>query len=135
MKVAQSCPTLTLWTVACQAPLSTEFSRQVFWSGLPFPSPGDLPNPGIEPRSPAWQVDSLLAKPQGNPINPGKNWKTSTMSTFNRNPGFSKIEICMKASESQHDSEELLDQDTRRRQKVQHSELHFPWGCLSIIKR
>ena len=39
-------------TVACQAPQSTEFSRQEYWSGLPFPSPGDLPNPGIEPRSP-----------------------------------------------------------------------------------
>ena len=40
-------------------PLSMEFSRQEYWSGLPFPSPGDLPDPGIEPRSPAWQADSL----------------------------------------------------------------------------
>ena len=48
--VAKSCPTLsTLWTVACQAPLSTGFSRQEYWSGLPFPFQGDLPNPGIEP--------------------------------------------------------------------------------------
>ena len=39
----------TLWTVACQAPLSMGFSRQEYWSGLPFPSPGDLPDPGIEP--------------------------------------------------------------------------------------
>ena len=44
---------VTPWTVAYQAPLSMGFSRQVYWSGLPFPSPGDLPNPGIEPRSPA----------------------------------------------------------------------------------
>ena len=51
------------WTVACQAPLSTEFSRQVFWSGLPFPSPGDLPNPGIEPRSPTLKADSLPSEP------------------------------------------------------------------------
>ena len=43
----------TLWTVAYQAPLSMRFSRQKYWSGLPFPSPGDLPEPGIEPRSPA----------------------------------------------------------------------------------
>ena len=58
--VAQSCPTLaTPQAVACQAPLSTEFSRQDYWIGLPFPSPGDLPNPGIEPRSPALQADSL----------------------------------------------------------------------------
>ena len=57
--VAKSCPTiLTSWIVACQAPLSMEFSRQEYWSGLPFP-PGDLPDPGIEPRSPALQVDSL----------------------------------------------------------------------------
>ena len=56
----KSCPTLaTPWTVARQIPLSMEFSRQEYGSGLPFPSPGDLPNPGIEPRSPALQEDSL----------------------------------------------------------------------------
>ena len=49
----------TPWTVACQAPLFMGFSRQEYWIGLPFPSPGDLPDPGIEPRSPALQVDSL----------------------------------------------------------------------------
>ena len=53
-----------LWTVAHQAPLSIGFSRQEFWSGLPFPSPEDLPDPGIEPASPALQMDSLLSKPQ-----------------------------------------------------------------------
>ena len=58
--VAKSCLTIaTPWTVACQALLSMGFSRQEYWSGLPFPSPGDLPNPGIKPRSPAFQVDSL----------------------------------------------------------------------------
>ena len=51
---------LTPWTVALQAPQSVGFSRQEYWNGLPFPSPGDLLNPGIEPRSPALQVDSLL---------------------------------------------------------------------------
>ena len=56
----KSCPTLaTPWTGACQAPLSMGFSRQEYWSGLPFPSPGDLPDPGIEPRSPALQADSF----------------------------------------------------------------------------
>ena len=50
---------VTLWTVACQAPLSMGFSRQGYWSGLPFPSLGDLPDPGIELSSPAFQVDSL----------------------------------------------------------------------------
>jgi len=52
--VAKSCPALaTPYTVACQAPLSMGFSRQEYWSGLPFPSPGDLLNIGIEPGSPA----------------------------------------------------------------------------------
>ena len=55
----------TPWTVACQAPLSREFSRQEYWSGLPFPSPVDLPNPGIKPRSTALQVDSLPTEPPG----------------------------------------------------------------------
>jgi len=49
----------TPWTVAHQAPLSMEFSRQEYWSGLPFPPPGDFPDPGIKPVSPAWQADSL----------------------------------------------------------------------------
>ena len=52
--------------VAHQAPLSMEFSRQEYWSGLPFPSPGDLPYPGIEPRSPALQADALPSEPPGN---------------------------------------------------------------------
>ena len=55
----------TSWTIARQAPLSMEFSRQEYWIGLPFPSPGNLPNPGIEPRYPALQADSLLSEPQG----------------------------------------------------------------------
>ena len=58
--VTKLCLTLvTPGTVACQAPLSMGFSRQEYWSGLPFPSPEDLPDPGIEPRSPALQADSL----------------------------------------------------------------------------
>ena len=49
----------TPWTAAHQAPLSMGFSRQEYWSGLPFPSPGDLPDSGIEPMSPVLQADSL----------------------------------------------------------------------------
>ena len=56
---------MTPWIVACEAPLSMEFSRQEYWSGLPFPSVGDLPNPGTEPGSPALQADSLLSEPPG----------------------------------------------------------------------
>ena len=55
----------TSWTVAYQAPPSVGFSRQEYWSGLPFPSPGDLPNPGIEPGSPALQADALPSEPPG----------------------------------------------------------------------
>ena len=58
---------VTPWTVAYQAPQSMEFSRQEYWGGLPFPCPGDLPNPGIEPRSPALQADALLFEPPGKP--------------------------------------------------------------------
>ena len=56
----------TPWTVAHQAPPSIEFSRQEYWSGLPFPSPGDLPGPGIEPRSPTLWADALPSEPPGN---------------------------------------------------------------------
>ena len=55
----------TSWTLACQAPLSTEFFRQEYWSGLPFPSPGDLTDSEIEHRSPALQADSLPFEPPG----------------------------------------------------------------------
>ena len=66
--VGQLCLTLvTPWTVACQAPLSMVFSRQEHSSGLPCPPPGDLSNPGIEPGSPALQVDSLPAELSGKP--------------------------------------------------------------------
>ena len=68
--VVQSYPTLCdLWTVAHQAPLSMEFSRQEYWTGWPFPSPGDLPDSGVKPRSPALQADSLPSQ------SPGKPWK------------------------------------------------------------
>ena len=64
--VNKSCLILaTPWTVSCQAHLSMGFPRQECWNGLPFPSPGDLPNPGIEPGSPAWQANSLPTEPPG----------------------------------------------------------------------
>ena len=62
----QSCP--ALWTVARPATLSMELSRQEYWSGLPCPPPGDLPNPVIEPRSPTLQVNSLPSEPPGKPM-------------------------------------------------------------------
>ena len=62
----------TLWTVAHQAPPSMGFSRQEYWSALPFPSPRDLLDPGIEPRSPALQADALTSKPPGKTSIPKK---------------------------------------------------------------
>ena len=58
----------TPWTRVHQAPPSMGFSRQEYWSGLPFPSPGNLPNPGIEPRSPALQADALTSEPPRKPV-------------------------------------------------------------------
>ena len=60
----------TPWTVDCQAPLSMGFSRQEYWSGLPLPSPGDLPNPRIEPRSPALAKGFITTEPPGKPHTP-----------------------------------------------------------------
>ena len=66
--VAKSCPTLAIsWTVACQAPLSMELFRQEYWSWLPFPSPGALPDTEMERSSPALQADSLPTELQGKP--------------------------------------------------------------------
>ena len=72
--VAQSCLFLTPWTVPHQTPLSIEFSSQEYWSGLPFPSPEDLPNPEIKPESPGLQTDSLPFELQGRP-----NWQEKTL--------------------------------------------------------
>ena len=67
--VTKPCPTLyaTPWTAAHQAPLSMGFPRQEYWSGLPFPPPGDLPDSEIELRSPALQADALTSEPLGKP--------------------------------------------------------------------
>ena len=67
-RVGQSCQIfVTPCTVACQVPLSFEFSRQEYWRGLPFPSPGDGPNPVIKPRPSALQADSLPSEPPSEP--------------------------------------------------------------------
>ena len=58
---------MTSWTVACQGPLSMKFSRQKYWNRLPFFSPGDFPDPGMELWFPALQADSLSSEPQGKP--------------------------------------------------------------------
>ena len=68
---------VSAWTIACQAPLSMEFSRQEYWNGFPFPSPGDLPDPGIESGSLKLQADSLPSEPPGKP-KAGFGWVIST---------------------------------------------------------
>ena len=76
--VAQLCPTLydPMDHIAYQDPLSMEFSKQEYWSGLPFPPPGELPNPGTEPTPPALQADSLLSEPPGLEQNTPRNFST-----------------------------------------------------------
>ena len=67
----------TPWTVACQTPFMG-FARQEYWSGLPFPSPGILPHPGIEPGSPTLQADSLLSEPPGTAVGHVQKWEVGT---------------------------------------------------------
>ena len=71
----------TPWTVAHQAPPSMGFSRQEYWIGLPFPSPGDLPNPGIKPGSPAFQADALTSEPPGKPF---MKYRSQVFMNYNR---------------------------------------------------
>ena len=76
MLVAQSCLTFcTPWTVAHQAPLSIGFCRQEYWSGLPFSSLGDLPDPGIKPGSPALHADYLSSEPPGKRDEPNRGFR------------------------------------------------------------
>ena len=72
----------TSWTVAHQALLSMEFSRQEYRNGLPFSSPGDLPEPGIEPRSPTFQANSLPSEPMGKPFQTQEKEPQWTAKTF-----------------------------------------------------
>ena len=76
-----------MWSIACKAPLSMEFSRQEYWTEQSFPSLGDLPNPGIEPRSCALQVDLLPFESPGKPIGGNVNWYSHCGKQYG---GFSK---------------------------------------------
>ena len=91
----------TLWTVACQAPLSMGLSRQEYWSGSPCPPPGGLPNLGIKPtslKSPALQADSLLLSHRGSPMQPSKGRKSWHVLQHEWN-----LRILGKISQSQRD--------------------------------
>ena len=82
---------MTLQTVDLQAPLSKGFPRQEYWSGLPFLSPADLPDPGIEPRSPELQADSLLSELPGEVIVFSFPEESHMTWTFSRREGTSRI--------------------------------------------
>ena len=81
---------VTPWTVAYQASLSMGFSRQEYWSGLPFPSPGDLPDPGIEHGSPTLQADTLPSEPPGKPQRNG----TYTYTHLNITQPLKRMKYC-----------------------------------------
>ena len=89
-EVAQSCPTLCGSPMDCSLPsFSMVFSRQEYWSGLPFSSPGDLPDPGIEPRSLTLQADALLSEPPGKFPNHNKfacKWRMQAQSLGREDP-------------------------------------------------
>ena len=84
----------TPWTVAHQAPPSMEISRQEYWSGLPFPSPGELPDPGIELTSPTFQVDSLPLSYLGGPIL-GDTVTKSFAAAEQESPDFFACSVCV----------------------------------------
>ena len=116
----------TPWTLACQAPLSMEFSRQEYWSG--FSSPGDLPNPGIEPRCPALQVDSLPSEPPEKPRNTGVSWKTGAY-PFSRGLSQPRIKAESPALLVDSLSPELPRSPSRREARVKVS-AHFAESSL-----
>ena len=86
---------MTPWTVAHRSPLFMGFSRQEYWSGLPFPSPGDLPDPGMDPGSPALQVDSLPSEPQGNSMYMCKDIPNKTPGKMHTKPLISSYFQCV----------------------------------------
>ena len=148
MLVIQSCPTLCdPWTVACQSPLSMEFSGQDYWSWVAMPFSRDLPDPGIEPRSLALQSGSLPYKPPRKPnktYNHGLKFRGKNQRCFKPWHSFSKIkhlygiQIKWKARQYANDFLSLL----RIQKHFHHSELEFDsdatdnvFNCLEICRK
>ena len=100
---------VTPWTVAHKTPLSTDFSRKEYWSGLPFPSPGDLPESGVEPRSPTLQADSLPSESNG-------TWKLKVLS---------KPRSHKKFEMQENDLDGRKDKVVWKHRKHPFSKLHF----------
>ena len=110
----------TPWTVAHQAPPSMEFSRQEYWGGLPFPSPGNLPGPGIEPGSPALWADALVSLPPGSPIQSEVSQKEKNkyciLMTYMESRGNGTNEhICRTEIETQTERTDLWTQRAKER--------------------
>ena len=122
----------TPWTVACQAPLSMAFSRQEYWSGLPFPSPGDLPDPGIEPWSPALEADTLTSEP------PGKRCAYSRYLIFavwiSYFPSLKLFEACFSNNKRAYKKykRQGLKQDLNVNQASVSRSLIFTSSCLTV---
>ena len=93
---------VTPWNIAYKAPLSTEFPRQEYWSGLPFPSPEDLPNPGIKPRSPTLQADTLPSEPRGKAlgIKTTEMWNLQVLSVISVN-----IYVCVTVCAEEYNNQ------------------------------
>ena len=109
-------------TVAHHAPLSMGFPRQGYWSGLPFPSPGDLPEPGIEPRCPALQASALTSEPPGKPHPLADNWIKAFLSKAlhtRAKPSFSNHQSL--PSRSLHEPLSLLHQRADKKQEEAQS--------------
>jgi len=117
----------TPWTVAYQAPPSMEFSRQEYWSGLPFSSPGDLPNPGMEPRSPTLQADALPSELPRKPFGSGNLIKEQTDS----NPVPAVSQANQKPGVQPHQSVYAIW--TRKVNAYCHKQLSFRVSCYTAL--
>ena len=116
--VTQSCLTLCyLMNHYHQAPLSMGFPRQKYWNGLPFPSPGDLPNPGIEPRSPALQANFLPPEPPVKPLCWRRQWHPTPVLLPGKSHGRRSLEGCSSWGRKESDTTERLH-------------FHFSLSCI-----
>ena len=109
----------TPWTVTRQAPLSMEFSRQEHWSGLPCPSPGDLPNLEIKPRSPTLQADSLPTKPSKKPMKLQDLWPFFLLCFL--------LSSCQKVNRASRPCEEIMEKKSWKKNNVSSTS----WFCSS----
>ena len=126
---------VTPWTVAYQEPPSMGFSRQEYWSGLPFPSPGALPDPGIQPRSPAFQADALTSESPGKQVHNIKLWFSPVSWSHVRlilTPvrGPRRAKKCSSCPKASHKPDQMSCHPER---PCMSSHQDFPWVWLSHL--